>query len=63
MLCDLLQGRRTIVDGDHLIAGIAEDFPAHVLGSHAVIGEQYFPRQEVVLWCGGDKPKLTCPKP
>ena len=52
VLGNLLQGRRAIIDSDHLIAGIAKDLPAHVLGGYAVVGEQYFSRQGDVLWWG-----------
>ena len=45
LFCNFLECGRPIVDRDHLIAGIAEDSPAHVLGSYAVIGEQDSSRQ------------------
>ena len=42
---DFLEGRRAVIDSNYFVAGIGEDTPAHVLGSHAVVGKQYSSRQ------------------
>src|SRR5258708_4040258 len=49
LLRDLFQRSRAVVDGDDLVARVRENFSPHVLGGHAVIGEQYLPSQRKFL--------------
>ena len=42
---NFLEGCRSVVHRSDVVTGVAKDSPAHVLGSHAIIGEQDFPRQ------------------
>ena len=44
---DFLERCRAVVDRNDFIAGVREDAPPHVLGSHAVVGKQYSSRQEI----------------
>ena len=47
LLGDLFQRRGAVIDGNDLVSRIREDFPPHILGGYAVIGEQYLPGQKV----------------
>src|SRR5438552_15602929 len=58
LLRDLFQRSRAVVDGNDLVARVRENFSPHVLGGHAVIGEQYLPSQRNPLM-RGDNAKVT----
>ena len=45
LLRNLLQRGRAVVDRNDFVSRIREDFPPHILGGHAVVGEQYLPGQ------------------
>jgi hypothetical protein len=47
VLAYFFQRRGAVINSNDFISRIREDLPAHILGGHAVVGEQYLPGQEV----------------